>query len=1221
MRAAHSVPSAPSAMVFNYRSMMSFYLLFLLSCLLVHLKAAPLSSRPSSNSRSSSPMSSSASTLKKGLQVTAGAGSVKDPDILELATVQELAGMDPELSSINKLLVDLGATFYLEQTRDLTMFMPTNSAFKKADIDLDSLPWSAKWQLFQYHVVPQAVIKLDDMSEGGQEDYLTWEGSPLTVSSAGQLRRGKYQVNGKVNVVGNPPGIETFNGISYKVDELLIPPGLDMASMVIEDHQSRGITRGATTAAEAVDGRPSQPSGSAAPVEASVKEEDVRGQFVGRLESRTNVVTGRHAPQFVQDINSAHSQWNDTPDERRERTTHGRGPQTGRIEKDGTTEAVGLIGGYQIRENNNSEQEVNVPEAAAALDNNNYTTVESDGLEFVPIKEQEEYIDSAEYIIPDIVSSYVDPSSSVIKALGVGETVEVFSSPSVGSVELVGSDVPDGFGWAGTQPGWTDSSPGQVSPGSTTNHASTEDGVGITAYLSSEGSSVSPSNDNSEEDDGLLFSSRRRERNRDRRQRARLARLGIEVAEDNSRSGNSGGSNNSGRVRFVPASPGAPHPTESFVSPFPSHPLSSNPSMPLLLPMAPLSQVSVPSSHHVGANRSSSTSFEVPAVLGLPDSVDNVATHNDVLASREIQYQQPPPSSANVGGIEAFDQHVLPSEDHGQAPGLLPSNDGSSYSIQALGLERPNRADGEFVEQGDGFVKALQLDERFVMDPPAYSGLITSDSFVPHDFPTSYQPDNHDQHQGGVIPFASSFTPSGGAYYENLPYVSSDDYYVTAGPQASIVEGGAEWVVDGGGGGMEWTEHAELMGNVVDGAPEVIHFKDTDVMSILTEQPELSRLSELMGRFSSPVGSARMARKIKMTVFAPVNEAIQVPLGGSGLEQIVDDMKLQGMSQQVANNHISIGRQLNPDNLVVDEAVELPSKGYRTKIHIRKDRHGRIFVNESARVLRVFRGSNGLVYEIDQVLTPKYNEGPKLIELLASEPHLSITNRLLGQSDGGLTAFAGVGPLTIFLVDDSGFVGDDGKPLPQCVMDSFSRPENKEQMHKLTAHMVLEDLVRLEDMPTGGLLHPIHGAPVSVSRDDDQSWGGYDQDAAVYIEGKKVLRANIPIHNGLAHIIEGQLPLAEVDLQRLAYWSCLDEHLRSTNRQVRMVLERVDEFKSLPVLGTPPGPRPAWVGLGLQRYFPPHTSYREHQQSNRSRRSPWFNRGGGVGGWGYIATH
>eukprot|EP00921_Rhytidocystis_pertsovi_P000168 GHVQ01000342.1.p1 GENE.GHVQ01000342.1~~GHVQ01000342.1.p1 ORF type:complete len:146 (+),score=20.32 GHVQ01000342.1:3-440(+) len=127
---------------------------------------------------------------------------------------------------LNELLQEMGATFYLEQSRDITMFMPTNKAFRNAKINLEKLPWSSKWRILQYHIVPNIVIKLEDMS-AGDTSYTSWEGSELIVSvpvsRSGPLSHRKYKVNKTANTARDPPGIENFNGISYPIDQLLIP--------------------------------------------------------------------------------------------------------------------------------------------------------------------------------------------------------------------------------------------------------------------------------------------------------------------------------------------------------------------------------------------------------------------------------------------------------------------------------------------------------------------------------------------------------------------------------------------------------------------------------------------------------------------------------------------------------------------------------------------------------------------------------------------------------------------------------------------------------------------------------------------------------------------------------------------------------------------------------------------------------------------------------------
>ncbi|CBZ54439.1 putative fasciclin domain-containing protein [Neospora caninum Liverpool] len=172
-------------------------------------------------------------------------GSAANPSINHLASVQDHAAMDPELSELNKLMQDCGATFYLEQTRDMTMFMPTNSAIKALlPLDLHQLPWEVKWRLLQYHIVPQDIINVEEIPLDASKSFSTWEGSTIKVTHKrrGQLSglRGQsathgpsslYLVNDISTIVSDPPRIENFNGASYKIDRVIIPPDMDLRSV------------------------------------------------------------------------------------------------------------------------------------------------------------------------------------------------------------------------------------------------------------------------------------------------------------------------------------------------------------------------------------------------------------------------------------------------------------------------------------------------------------------------------------------------------------------------------------------------------------------------------------------------------------------------------------------------------------------------------------------------------------------------------------------------------------------------------------------------------------------------------------------------------------------------------------------------------------------------------------------------------------------------------
>lgn len=151
-----------------------------------------------------------------------------------------------DLSQLDRLLKDLGMTFYLEQSRDMTMFMPVDSAFDQLPFNIHSLSWQAKWRIIQYHIIPHDVVDLENvLKEGSQVEFESWEGTPLRVKkvrhgsgaseAAGDVldSEGKksdnlnafdFIVNDEAKIISVPPKIETFNGASYKINKVLVPP-------------------------------------------------------------------------------------------------------------------------------------------------------------------------------------------------------------------------------------------------------------------------------------------------------------------------------------------------------------------------------------------------------------------------------------------------------------------------------------------------------------------------------------------------------------------------------------------------------------------------------------------------------------------------------------------------------------------------------------------------------------------------------------------------------------------------------------------------------------------------------------------------------------------------------------------------------------------------------------------------------------------------------------
>ncbi|MFE7751358.1 fasciclin domain-containing protein [Streptomyces sp. NPDC057428] len=137
------------------------------------------------------------------------AGMANDP-------VATAASNNPELSTLAAAVkaADLGDT--LNNSKDITVFAPTNAAFEKIPkADLDAL-LADKTQLakvLKYHVVGEKITK-SDLAKG---DFKTLEGSNLTTSGSGD----SFTVNDSAKIVCG--GIPTANATVELIDTVLMP--------------------------------------------------------------------------------------------------------------------------------------------------------------------------------------------------------------------------------------------------------------------------------------------------------------------------------------------------------------------------------------------------------------------------------------------------------------------------------------------------------------------------------------------------------------------------------------------------------------------------------------------------------------------------------------------------------------------------------------------------------------------------------------------------------------------------------------------------------------------------------------------------------------------------------------------------------------------------------------------------------------------------------------
>lgn len=268
----------------------------------------------------------------RGVQGTVSGGSSRNPAINDLITVQDMAEMQADLKQLNRLLKELGMTFYLEQSRDMTMFMPVDSAFTQLPFNIHELSWQAKWRIVQFHIIPNDVVDLDNaLRDKKDAEFESWEGGALKVSKVIPDNQGsgvaspEYILNGEAKIISKPPKIETFNGASYKINKVMLPPSMTEEDLkpakldqrinpeVAQRLRRRPSAEGTPSVAQeqqlaTVDGTVN--------MERSARDPRLPGSFRPDPLAQRSQTT----PDFVRGINSQHARWDDTVYHRTPRT-------------------------------------------------------------------------------------------------------------------------------------------------------------------------------------------------------------------------------------------------------------------------------------------------------------------------------------------------------------------------------------------------------------------------------------------------------------------------------------------------------------------------------------------------------------------------------------------------------------------------------------------------------------------------------------------------------------------------------------------------------------------------------------------------------------------------------------------------------------------------------------------------------------------------------------
>ena len=147
-------------------------------------------------------------------------------DEASAGTIVDVAAANPEFSTLVAAVTEAGLAETLSGEGPFTVFAPTNAAFDALPeglVDALLLPENQEvlTQILTYHVVAGEVMSTD-IQPG---DVATVEGDDITITT----EDGGVQVNGAMVSTAD---VEASNGVIHVIDEVLVPPNVDVNALL-----------------------------------------------------------------------------------------------------------------------------------------------------------------------------------------------------------------------------------------------------------------------------------------------------------------------------------------------------------------------------------------------------------------------------------------------------------------------------------------------------------------------------------------------------------------------------------------------------------------------------------------------------------------------------------------------------------------------------------------------------------------------------------------------------------------------------------------------------------------------------------------------------------------------------------------------------------------------------------------------------------------------------
>lgn len=281
---------------------------------------------------------------------------------------------------------------------------------------------------------------------------------------------------------------------------------------------------------------------------------------------------------------------------------------------------------------------------------------------------------------------------------------------------------------------------------------------------------------------------------------------------------------------------------------------------------------------------------------------------------------------------------------------------------------------------------------------------------------------------------------------------------------------------------------------------------------MIRERPELSKFLLLLDK--TETGSQLSERTdIRRTVFAPTDAAFAKLPEGS-VETLLDPRNDDRLDE-VFGFHV-LEQSFPAFGLEKYSTLRMTTGQFLSIDYLNGT------IGEAKFTGEIIPCSNGVIYLIDEVLTPRTDD---LFQTLQKDGRFTIFTKAITASRQGKLFQNMHGLYTAFAPTDEAF-----SKLPKEFVDSLFLPENDERLEDIIKHHIVDRVRAAGVIPRFLSLGVSDVTPISAF---GQQLNFKMTDKGATVDGALVLEADIPCANGIIHVIDSVIPPVQDDVFEL----------------------------------------------------------------------------------------